>query len=262
MDLNLSGRTVIITGGARGQGAEEARQLVAEGAHVVVADLDHMLGTQLAESLTDGPGTARFVQLDVTSPESWQSLVSDVTANGVRIDGLVNNAGIAMPGRLGSIDLDSWNRSLAVNVTGPMLGIQAVAPHMSQEASIVNIGSVASVIAHHNAAYGAAKWALRGLSKSAAVEYAPWGIRVNMIHPGYIKTPINANADQRFLDAHLSMTPQARGGEVDEIARAVLFLLSPASSYISGAELPVDGGFSAHGGNMIVFDALGRPEKP
>lgn len=260
MSSDLLGKTIIVTGGARGQGAAEAKKLVQLGANVVVGDLNEDAGAELVTELAGGPGTIRFFKLDVTDENNWRTLVQEVAGATGTIDGLVNNAGIAVPGRLGSIDLESWNKSFAVNVTGAMLGMQAVAPHMPEGSSIVNIGSVASVIAHHNAAYGAAKWALRGLSKSAAVEFAPFGIRVNMVHPGYIKTPLNANADPRFLETHLKMTPARRGGEVDEIADAVIFLLSSASSYITGVELPVDGGFSSHGGNIVVFDALGRPE--
>lgn len=260
MTDHLAGRSVIITGGASGQGAAEAQHLVAAGAHVVVGDVNDEAGNQLVAELGGGPGSIRFRHLDITDPESWSSLVNEVTADGTRIDGLVNNAGIAVPGRLGSIDLEAWNQSFAVNVTGAFLGMQAVAPHMSSDASIVNIGSVAAVIAHHNAAYGAAKWALRGLSKSAAVEFAPFGIRVNMILPGLIHTPINAKADPSFIETHVRMTPAGRGGQVDEVAEAVLFLLSPSSSYITGVELPVDGGFSSHGGNIVTFDALGRPD--
>lgn len=261
MSADLQDKTIIITGGARGQGAAEVRRLVGLAAHVKITDLDVESGETLAAELRNEPGTAQFLRHDVTDESSWAEVVQQVTKDGTPIDGLVNNAGIGVPGRLGSIELTDWNRSFAVNVTGAMLGMQAVAPAMSNGGSIINIGSVASKIAHHNAAYGAAKWALRGLSKSAAVEFAPFGIRVNMIHPGYIKTPLNENADPRFLETHLMMTPARRAGSAEEIAEAVVFLLSSSSSYITGAELPVDGGFSSHGGNIVSFDALGRPEK-
>ncbi|SDB96241.1 3alpha(or 20beta)-hydroxysteroid dehydrogenase [Raineyella antarctica] len=252
----FTGRTFIVTGGARGQGETEVRHLVGAGARVIIADINVAAAQAVADSLAGAAGQALATHLDVTSPESWAATVALATEGGRVIDGLVNNAGIAVPGRLGQLDVETWDRSFAVNVTGAMLGIQAVMDHMSDDASIINVGSVASMIAHHNVAYGAAKWALRGLSKSAAVELAPRGIRVNMIHPGYIRTPINADADPTFLNAHLSQTPQGRAGTTDEIASVAMFLLSPASAYVTGVEIPVDGGFTSHNGNKPIFDAL------
>jgi 3alpha(or 20beta)-hydroxysteroid dehydrogenase len=250
------GKSVVVTGAASGQGAQEARQLAAEGAIVIVADVADAAGEALVREIVDAGGTARYRHLDITSEGEWVALREDITARGDQLFGLVNNAGIGVPGRLGELTLDVWNRSFAVNVTGAMLGIQTLSPIMERGGSIVNIGSIASLIAHHNVAYGAAKWALRGLSKTASVELAHQGIRVNMVHPGYIKTPINANAPAAFLDTQIALTPAARGGNVEELANTVLFLLSSEASFISGAEVPVDGGFTSHGGNKPIFDAV------
>lgn len=253
--MRFTGSTVIVTGGASGQGEEECRKLAAEGAHVVIADVSEQAGRALAAELSE-VGSTEFVRLDVSSQSDWDALRYLLVEEGRSVRGLVNNAGIGVPGRLGSVTEENWSRSIAVNTSGALLGMQTMTPIMPAGSSIVNIGSIASLIAHHNVAYGAAKWALRGLSRTAAVEYAAQGIRVNLVHPGYILTPINAGMDDRFRNAQLSMTPMRRAGTVEEIAEVVLFLLSDASSFVTGAEIPVDGGFAAHRGSMAVFNAL------
>ncbi|WP_028266046.1 SDR family NAD(P)-dependent oxidoreductase [Arthrobacter sp. MA-N2] len=250
------GKTVVVTGASRGQGAAEARALASEGATVIIADVTDAAGQALAEEIAAGGGHASYQHLDVTSASDWAKLRESLIAAGHGLDGLVNNAGISVPGRLSNVTLEAWNNSFAVNVTGAMLGIQTLSPIMNQGGSIVNVGSIASLIAHHNVAYSAAKWALRGLSKTAAVELAHQGIRVNMIHPGYIKTPINADMPAAFLNTQLALTPAGRGGHVDEVADLVLFLLSADSTFISGSEIPIDGGFTSHGGNKPIFDAI------
>jgi 3alpha(or 20beta)-hydroxysteroid dehydrogenase len=137
-----------------------------------------------------------------------------------------------------------------------MLGLQALVPLMVRGSSIVNVGSVAGLTAHHALAYTASKWALRGLTRTAALELGPAGIRVNIIHPGLVETPLMADAPSAFGQAHVALTPLGRAGTTGEMAAAVLFLLSDDASYISGAELPVDGGFSAHGGAKVTSDAV------
>lgn len=251
------GRSIVVTGGARGQGAAEVELLARQGARVFVADLLDERGEQLAATLRNQGLATDYVHLDVTSETSWKALAEVVAAADETLWGLVNNAGIAVPGRVETVGHDDWARSMAVNAEGALLGIQALVPLMTDGGSIVNIGSIAATLAHNNVAYGAAKWALRGVSKSAAVDLARYGIRVNMVHPGYIKTEINANGDPRFFETHLTLTPQGRAGTVDEIARVVRFLLSDDSSYITGVEIAVDGGFTTHGGTKPVFDAIG-----
>lgn len=257
---DFSGRSIVVTGGARGQGGAEAELLARDGAHVFIADLLDEQGQALADRLTAEGLKATYVHLDITDRDSWLALAEQVKAAPETLWGLINNAGIAVPGRIQTVTHEAWARSLSVNAEGALIGIQVLAPLMTEGGSIVNIGSIAATLAHTNVAYAAAKWAIRAISKSAAMEYADRGIRVNTIHPGYIKTDINANGDPRFFETHLKLTPQGRAGTVDEIARVARFLLSDDSSYVTGVEIAVDGGFTSHGGTKPVFDALGPAE--
>ncbi len=250
----LAGKLVIVTGAARGQGAAEAAALAREGADVIATDVLEGEGHELARSLDGLPGTVTFTRHDVSSPDGWRDVVARV---GDRpLHGLVNNAGIAHRARLSEVTVEGWNRTLAVNLTGAMLGIQTCAPLMREGGSIVNVGSVAALTAYHSVAYTASKWALRGLSRVAAMEYGPRGIRVNLIHPGYIETPILADAPPAFLEASLALTPAGRPGTPGEVASLVVFLLSDASAYVNGAEISIDGGYAAHGGSKLIADAL------
>jgi 3alpha(or 20beta)-hydroxysteroid dehydrogenase len=247
----VDGKVVIVTGAAGGQGSAEVGWLVREGAHVVATDV-----VDEPPRYPDGRGSVVYRRLDVSSPDGWADVVAATAGEHGVVHGLVNNAGITHRARLDDVTLEDWNRVLAVNVTGTLLGIQAVTPVMPRGGSIVNVGSVAALTAHYTVAYTASKWALRGLSRVASMELGPRGIRVNAIHPGYIETPMTASAPPAFLEASLAVAPLGRAGTPEDVAPLVGYLLSDESAYVSGAEIAVDGGQSGHGGAKALSDAL------
>ncbi|MEV6250418.1 SDR family oxidoreductase [Streptomyces sp. NPDC051742] len=237
----LAGRVVVVTGAARGQGAAGAAALEREGATVVATDVR-------------GGGSVR--RLDVTVAEDWAALADDLRETYGVVHGLVNNAGITWRARLDEVTTEDMSRVHAVNVHGPLLGIQHLAPLMPPGSSVVNVGSSAALTAHYPVAYTTSKWALRGLSRAAALELGPRGIRVNTIHPGFIETEMTASAAPAFREANVRETPLGRVGSVGEVTPLVVFLLSDESAFITGAEIPVDGGLTSHGGVKSVSDAL------
>ena len=230
-------KVAIITGGAQGMGAADARMLVAEGAKVVIADILDEPGQALADELGDA---ARYVHLDVSDEEQWQAAVdATLTAFG-KVNVLVNNAGIVQVAPLKSLDVDKWNRVLAVNLTGAMLGIKAVLGPMTEAGggSIINVSSIEGMRgASWVHSYVASKWGLRGLTKSAALELASDNIRVNSLHPGFIRTPMTKHFPDDMVGA-----PLGRPGKPEEVATFVVFLASDESSFSTGSEFVVDGG--------------------
>jgi 3alpha(or 20beta)-hydroxysteroid dehydrogenase len=245
----LAGKTALITGGARGQGEREARLFAAEGATVMVTDV---LEEQLAEVVADIGGAARGMRQDVSSEEDWAAVVAATLSAFGRLDVLVNNAAIYRVGPIEEERLDDFNRILAVNLAGTFLGIRFSIPAMRAVGggSIINISSVAGLegFAGH-AAYGSSKWAVRGLTKIAALELGHYGIRVNSVHPGAIDTPMIAPYARPGVDRGAAY-PIPRIGVPLDVAHLALFLASDESSYVSGAEITVDGGL--HAGSRVV----------
>ncbi|HYZ98405.1 MAG TPA: glucose 1-dehydrogenase [Acidimicrobiales bacterium] len=239
----LDGKVAVISGGARGQGAAEARLFAAEGARVVVGDVLDDEGRAVAAEL--GPEAA-YAPLDVTDEAGWAAVVELAEERFGPVDVLVNNAGILQFQALHKMDLADFERILRVNLTGVFLGMKAVVPSMVRAGggSIVNISSTAGLQGLPGlGAYVASKWGVRGLTKTAAIDLGPKGIRVNSVHPGGIDTPMLEGTDPEA--PFYKRLPVARMGRPEEAARAVLFLASDESSYTTGAELTVDGGATA-----------------
>jgi 3alpha(or 20beta)-hydroxysteroid dehydrogenase len=241
-------QTVLVTGGAGGQGASHVRAFLAEGANVVIGDVDAQRGTALADELG---ARARFARLDVTDETAWSDAVRTAESAFGALSVLVNNAGVQNPpATIEETDPATWSRILAINLTGTFLGIRAAAPALRRAAggAIVNIASTMGLggTAHY-APYVASKWAVRGLTRSAALELGRDRIRVNTIHPGVIATPFihepAAGADAAIADFY-SPEPFAipRLGEPADVTRLLLFLTSPEASFITGSEYVIDGG--------------------
>lgn len=242
----LDGKVAIITGAARGQGAEEARLFSAEGATVVLTDVLDEDGERVAGGLP----RASYRHLDVRSESGWQQVVDEAVAAHGRVDILINNAAIDLDRRFEATSLEEFERVVAINQTGVFLGMRTVANAMiagGHGGSIVNISSVAGLEGvRGRAAYGATKFAVRGMTKVAALEWGKRGIRVNSVHPGLIETPMTAE-QRAFTDADVRTRaeraiPLGRVGQPIDIANMVLFLASDESAYCTGQEFTVDGG--------------------
>ena len=249
--MRLAGKVALVSGAASGMGQSEATIFAREGAKVVVADILEMEGKQVAEKIAAGGGQARFVKLDVTSEAEWDAAVKAAVGAFGKLDVLVNNAGIS-----GTYDTDmlssaAWDKVMAVNAKGVFLGMKAAIPLMKKAGggAIVNISSISGFVGQDGVhmAYNASKGAVRIMTKTAAVQYAGDGIRVNSVHPGFMPPmrTSKTSADPTWRAKMLGAVPMKREGRVEEVAHAVLFLASDEASYITGTELVVDGGYLA-----------------
>jgi len=241
--IDLSGIVAVITGAARGQGAEEARLFVELGARVILADVRDELGEQVAAELRE---RARYEHLDIADEASWTKFVGELIAEHGRVDVLVNNAAIYANMSLPDLDVELARRIIDVNLFGTILGMKAIVPAMREHGgSIVNVSSVSGMRAEAGAlVYSASKWGVRGATRTAAVELAGFGIRVNSVHPGVIATEMPPAWALESEEVR-AMIPLGRVAQAGEVAPLVAFLASSASGYCTGAEFVVDGGLVA-----------------
>jgi len=250
MSGRVQGKVAFITGAGSGMGKADAYLLAKEGAIVVLTDIQEDKVKEVAADIVANGGEAIAYKHNVASEEDWNTIVADVVKQYGKIDVLINNAGISLDKTLLDSTIEEWDRVMNINVTSIYYGQKAVIPVMKDNGggSIVNISSIAGLTGGSGAgAYTASKGAVRMLTKATAVDFAKFNIRANSIHPGFIETPMSAKffSDEKYKAWFLSMTPIPRLGQAEDIAKAVLFLASDESSYITGVELPVDGGYTA-----------------
>jgi NAD(P)-dependent dehydrogenase (short-subunit alcohol dehydrogenase family) len=247
----LDNKVAIITGAASGMGAAAGRLFAQEGAKVVLGDINEPLLETVIKEIKEKGGDAISVKLNVASEENWKEIVKKTVDTYGKIDILVNNAGIITGKGLEETDVDNWNKVMSIDGMSTFLGMKYVVPEMKKngKGSIVNNSSVAALVGGPGSngkdiTYSAAKGAIRSMTKHIANTYAEYNIRVNSIHPGSIKTPLWGDIDQSFIDSLASLQPlPPHYGQPEDVAYAMLFLASDESRFITGIELPVDGGF-------------------
>ena len=249
--MRLEGKVALITGGAKGQGREEAKLFAKEGAEIVLGDILDDLGQEVAKDIQDTGGEATYVHLDVTNETDWKSSIEMVLKKYGRLDILVNNAGILIRKGIEDTTTEDWSRIMDVNAKGAFLGIKSAIPVMRKSGggSIINISSTAGLVASPSgsASYTATKGAVRLLTKSTAIQYAHENIRCNSVHPGPIDTDMiqDSITDPTKLTERMDRLPMGRFGTAEEVAFGVLYLASDESSFVTGSELVIDGGHTA-----------------
>ena len=249
--MRLEGKVAFISGGAQGMGAAEARLFAAEGAMVAIGDVLEEEGRRVAAQIGEAGGKAIFLALDVTSESQWQDAIAATVAEFGKLDILVNNAGIGGHGTVENTTVADWDRVMDINAKGVFLGTKSAIPELRRAGggSIINISSQLGLVGVDNSSpqYQASKGAVRLLTKSTAIQYAGEGIRANSVHPGPIVTPMPeaGRADPERNELTLSRIPLGRHGEPGDVAYGVLFLASDESSFMTGSELVIDGGWTA-----------------
>ena len=248
--MRLKGKVVIITGGARGQGAAEARLFASEGAKVVIGDVLDTEGTRVAAEISEAGGDAVYVHLDVTSEADWHGAIETAVSKFGKLNVLVNNAAIWRGGNVEETSSEHWDAVLDVNAKGVFLGTKLAIPEMRRAGggSIINVSSTAGLVGSNTStAYSSSKGAVRLFTKSAAIQYGNEAIRVNSIHPGPIDTPMGDQVwgTEQRREAFIARTAMGRIGKPEDIAYGALYLASDESSFVTGSELVIDGGVTA-----------------
>jgi len=249
--MRLEGKVALISGGARGQGAAEAKLFAGEGAKVVFGDILDDLGKQVEAEIHEVGGEALYVHLDVTNAADWASAVEAAVSRYGRLDVLVNNAGITIRKNVEDTTEEDWDRIMAINAKGVFLGTKQAIPAMRESGggSIVNISSTAGLVGspYSGASYAATKGAVRLFTKATAIQYAKEGIRCNSVHPGLLETPMTQDmlADAAHREERTQRIPLGRVGTAEDVAYGVLYLASDESSFVTGSELVIDGGATA-----------------
>ena len=249
--MRLEGKVALISGGSRGMGAYEAELFVQEGAKVVVGDVREDEGHSLVDKIIKSGGDAVFVRLDVTSEADWTAAVNEAANRYGKLDVLVNNAGVSARGSIEETSVEDWDRVMGINSKGVFLGTRSAIPEMRKAGggSIINISSQLGLVGMGESSpqYQASKGAVRIFSKSAAIQYASEGIRVNSVHPGPVVTPMTEarRSDDEVRKRMISRIPLGRYGESEDVAYGVLYLASDESSFVTGSELVIDGGWTA-----------------
>ncbi|MBH9662132.1 SDR family NAD(P)-dependent oxidoreductase [Burkholderia multivorans] len=265
MDNFWSGKTVVVTGAAQGQGAEEVCALFGLGAHVIALDIHDVQSeswSAVRARCTLDSSRLTIRRLDVSDERAWEAFATELGASGIEVHGLINNAGITLRKTVTETSAAEWRHVMSINLDGAFLGTHFVSRVMSDSGAIVNVASVTGLTGYFSAAYSASKWGLRGLTRAAALELANRNIRVNCICPGMVDTPMmhNANAqhDERkvrlFHEGNRQATPLSRGAHPGEIAKVAVFLLGTDASFITATDVPVDGGMAGGG----IFWRIGK----
>lgn len=257
---NFTEKSALVTGSARGQGLAEATMLAKKGAQVMICDVLDEQGNEAALELQSQGYDVRYKHLDVTNVDDWSAAIAEMEQWSGRLDILVNNAGIINRTSIKDTSPEAWHKLLDINITGAFLGIKQAERLLAKNGggAIINVSSNAAYSAHYDPAYTASKWALRGLTRAAAMEFAQSNIRVNSICPGLVLTDLNATAPH--LEPMINMTPLKRAASVDEIANLVLYLASDEASFITGEDIVIDGGFIAGAAYRKVSEEAGMYE--
>ncbi|WP_339179888.1 glucose 1-dehydrogenase [Oceanobacillus sp. FSL W7-1293] len=244
----LTGKVAIITGAANGMGASEAKLFAQEGAKVIATDINDNVLQEVINEIKENGGDAIGLKHNVTSENEWKQVIQEAVTHYGKIDVLVNNAGVSSPKTIAQMEMDEWNKVMDINLNGCVIGMKYVIPEMQKAGggSLINISSIGGIVGMAGSSpYTAAKGALRSLSKSAAVEYGKDKIRVNSVHPGIIETPMTADSFADATPYYQTFTQLPYFGNPEDVAYGVLFLASDESRFMTGAELVIDGGWTA-----------------